>query len=94
MLVAPLEGRLHEARTNLITARAAQHTLDLELVRQQTDAARSVSDDVKSRADAEIAESIFRRRAMVVAVGAIGLTTVALYLLKREIDRKPGTDSD
>jgi hypothetical protein len=88
MLVAPLEGRLREANTDLITARAAQHTLDIAMVREQADNSRTIADEVKAGADAAVAESVFRRQAMVVAVAVIGLTIVALYLLKRELDRQ------
>jgi hypothetical protein len=88
MLVAPLEGRLREANTSLITARAAQHTLDIDLVREQTDNARATADEVQASANAAMAESLFRRRAMVIAVAVIGLIVVALYLLKRELDRQ------
>jgi hypothetical protein len=93
MLVAPLEGRLREASTSLITARAAQHTLDVGMVGEQTDNARAIADEVKTSADDAVAESIFRRQAMVVAVAVIGLTIVALYLLKRELDRRLEADS-
>jgi hypothetical protein len=92
MLVSPLEGQLSEATTNLITARAAQHTLDIATVRTQADDARATADQVKASADAQVAESIFRRRAMVLAVAAIGVTIVALYLLKRELDRRLDRD--
>jgi hypothetical protein len=88
LLVAPLEGRLREANTDLITARAAQHTLDLTTVRDQADNALTIADEVKAGADAAVAQSVFRRQAMVVAVAVIGLTIVALYLLKRELDRQ------
>jgi hypothetical protein len=88
MLVAPLEGRLREANTDLISARAAQHTLDIAMVREQAENARTIADEVKAGADAAVAESVFRRQAMVVAVAVIGLTIVALYLLKRELDRQ------
>jgi hypothetical protein len=88
MLVAPMEARLREASTSLITARAAQHTLDTATVHEQADDARAIADEVKASADAAIAESIFRRQAMVVAVAAIGLTILALYFLKRELDRQ------
>ena len=93
MLVAPLEGRLREANTDLITARAAQHTLDVETVRQRSDDAQTIAEEVKASAEAAVAESIFRRRAMVVAVAFIGLTIVALYLLKRELDRRLDADT-
>jgi hypothetical protein len=88
MLVGPMEARLQEANTSLITARAAQHTLDLTTVSEQADDALVVADEVTDSAEAAVAESIFRRQAMVVAVAAIGLTIVALFLLKRELDRQ------
>ncbi len=93
MLVGPMEVRLREASTSLITARAAQHTLDITTVRERSDNARAIADEVKASADAAVAESIFRRQAMVVAVAAIGLTIVALYLLKRELDRQLDTEA-
>lgn len=88
MLVGPLEGKLREANTSLIIARAAQHTLDLDLVSERTDTAQAVAEEVKADAAAAVSESIFRRRAMIIAVAVIGVTVVALYLLKRELDRR------
>jgi hypothetical protein len=88
MLVAPLEARLREANTSLISARAAQHTLDISTVRQRTEDAQTIADEVKTSADTAVAESVFRRQAMVVAVAVIALIIVALYLLKRELDRR------
>lgn len=93
MLVGPLEGRLREASTSLITARAAQHALNVDLVREQTDKANGTAIEVKASADAAVGESVFRRQAMVIAVAFIGLTIVALYLLKRELDRQIEEDS-
>ncbi len=88
MLVAPMESQLHEANTDLVTARAAQHTLDTTLISDKTNAAIDIAEAVKADAQAAIDASIFRRRAMVVAVIAIALVVVALYLLKLELDRK------
>ncbi len=88
MLVGPMEARLQEANTSLITARAAQHTLDMDTVNEQTDEARAIAEEVTADAEAAVAESIFRRQAMIVAVVAISLIIVALYLLKRELDRR------
>jgi hypothetical protein len=79
---------LREANTSLISARAAQHTLDISTVREQTENAQSIAAEVKTSADEDVAESVFRRQAMVVAVAVIALTIVALYLLKRELDRR------
>jgi hypothetical protein len=88
MLVGPMEARLREASTSLITARAAQHTLNVNTVQEHGGNARVIAEEVETSADAAVAESIFRRQAMVVAVAVIGLTIVALYLLKRELDRQ------
>ena len=88
MLVSPLEAQLRAANTNLITARAVQHTLAVAAVSAQTDNARATADKVKAAADAQVAESIFRRQAMVIAVAAIGLAILPLYLIKRELDRR------
>ena len=52
------------------------------------DDARTIAEEVTADAEAAVAESIFRRQAMIVAVVAIGLIIVALYLLKRELDRR------
>lgn len=93
MLVSPMEARLREANTSLITARAAQHTLDLDTVTDRSADAHTIAEEVKASADAAVAESIFRRQAMVVAIAVIVLTIVALFLLKRELDRQLEADS-
>jgi hypothetical protein len=93
MLVSPLEGRLSQANTDLVTARAAQHTLNIETVADRADKARAAAEQVRADAEAAIAANVFRRRAMVIAVAVIGLTIVALYMLKRELDRRLEADS-
>jgi hypothetical protein len=93
MLVAPEEGRLRDADTSLITARAAQHSLDTALVRERADDGRVIAGEVKASADAAVSQSVFRRQAMAVAVVIMGLAIVPLYLLKRELDRQLDADS-
>lgn len=88
MLVAPMEGQLRQANTDLITARAAQHTLNIDTVRERADDAQAVAEQVKESAQAAVAASVFRRRAMIIAIAVIGLTIAALYMLKRELDRR------
>ncbi len=88
MIMSPQEARLREARTDLITARAAQHTVQLSVVEERTGQSKATSEEVKESAESAIAESIFRRQAMVVAVAAISLTVVALYAVKRELYRE------
>jgi hypothetical protein len=50
--------------------------------------AREISEEVAVSAEVAVAESVFRRQAMIIAVAVIALTVVALYLLKRELDRR------
>jgi len=88
MLVTQQETQLQQANTSIITARAAQHTLDSDTVLKSLDDARKTAEGAKAGAEAAIAQSIVRRRAMVIAVAAIALTIVALYLLKRQLDRR------
>ncbi|MCO6449483.1 MAG: cytochrome c3 family protein [Caldilineales bacterium] len=88
MLVLDEEGRLQESNTKLITARALQHTTDLATVKEKTDEAASLANEAKQGADSAAAENLFRRQAMVVAVIAIAFAIGALYLLKRELDRR------
>ncbi len=92
MLVSPLEGRLREANTALITARAAQHSLDFDTVTERTSKAQEVAIQVQAMADTAIAESLFRRQAMIIAVVAMVIIVVALYLLKQEVDRRLDDD--
>jgi Cytochrome c3 len=88
MLVTQQESELQQANTGIITARAAQHTLDSEAVLKSLEDARKAVDGAKAGAENAISQSILRRRAMVIAVAAIALTIVALYLLKRFLDRR------
>jgi hypothetical protein len=88
MLVAQQEGELQKANTGIIAARAAQHTLDSDTVLKSLDDARKSAESAKAGAEAAIAQSVLRRRAMVIAVAVIALIVVALYLLKRQLDRR------
>jgi hypothetical protein len=88
MIVSAEEAKLAEAHTSLTSARAAQHTTQLPVVAELTDAAIAAAQEAKEGAAEKIAETIFRRRAMVVAVAAIGVTIGALYSIKRELDRQ------
>jgi hypothetical protein len=93
MLVTQQESELQKANTGIITARAAQHTLDTDTVFKTLDDARQAADAAKAGAEAAIAQSVFRRRAMVIAVAGIALTSGVLYLLKRQLDRQLGNES-
>ncbi len=86
MLVTSQESQLLEANTSLVTARAVQHTLDMETIDEMTGKSVELSEAAKQGAEDAISESIFRRQAMVIAVIAILLVIVALYLVKRHLD--------
>lgn len=86
MIVAPEEEQLQQAKTSLLTARAAQHTGQLAAVTQETGKAISTSQQTKQAAEAKVSESIFRRQAMVVAVGMIALVIVSLVIIKRLLE--------
>jgi hypothetical protein len=88
MIVAREEAKLSEARTGLITARAAQHQVTLDVVTASTKASVSASQEVMAAAQEKLRQSVFRRQAMVVAVAAIAVTIGALYSVKRELDRR------
>lgn len=88
MIVAREEAQLSEARTGLITARAAQHQISLDVVSENTEASVEASEAVMESAEAKLSESVFRRQAMVIAVAAIAVTIGALYSIKRQLDRR------
>lgn len=88
LIVVAERSRLHEATTSLIEARAAQHDVQLITLTGMTDEVRSISQEVKEDAEKAIAQAVIRRRAMVIAVAGIGLTIIALYRIKRELDQE------
>ncbi len=93
MIVAEQENLMQQANTNLVTARAAQHTLNEANVVKIAGDARDAADQAKTGAEAAVEATVIRRRAMIIAIAAIAVTIVALYLLKRELDRRLETDS-
>ena len=88
MLVAEQEALLQKANTNLVTARAAQHTLDAEQAAKLSGQAKEAADQAKAGAEAAVEATVMRRRAMIIAIAAIAITIVALYMLKRVLDRR------
>ncbi len=83
MIVSDAEVKNTEARTSLIQGRAAVHTTKLTEVTEHTDDSVAKSTEAKALADAKLAESDFRRQAMVAVVVIILLNVVLLYVLKR-----------
>ncbi len=85
LIVAPEQAALTDSKTNLITARAAQHTLDLNTVKTKTDKATSIANQVIADAKKAEDESVFRRQAMVVGLLVLALAVGSLYLIRREL---------
>ena len=85
LIVAPEQAKLSDAKTNLITARAAQHTLSLDVVKAKTDKATSIAKDVIADAQKAESESVFRREAMVIGLAVLALAVGSLYLIRREL---------
>jgi hypothetical protein len=85
LIVAPEQAKLTDAKTNLITARAAQHTLSFDTVRAKTDKATTISQEVQSDAEKAIGESIVRREAMVIGLAVAALAIGCLYMIRREL---------
>jgi hypothetical protein len=85
MIVALEESQLQQAKTSLLTARAAQHTVQLADVSKLAGQATSISQQTKQAAETQVAESILRRKVMVVAVVMIGLVIISLVIIKRSL---------
>ena len=85
LIVAPEEVNLASAKTNLVTARAAQHTLSIDVVKAQTDKAIRIANQVQADAKKAEDESIFRREAMAIGLVVLALAVGSLYLIRREL---------
>jgi hypothetical protein len=88
LIVAPEEVKLREARTNLITARAAQHTLSIDTVKDKTDKANVKAKEVMADAEKAIDASIFRRQFMGFGIGLAALAIASLWIIRRELYRQ------
>jgi len=87
-ITAQEEGILADARTSLITGRAAQHTASLDVVKAETEKSMELSNQALDLAEKAIAEGRFRRQAMIIAVAVIGLVIVSLILVRRELIKR------
>lgn len=88
MIVTEEESMLTDAFTRLITARAAQHTVDIDTIEAETETALDLSEQVQTLAEAKIASSQSRRQALI-GVFAINLVIiVSLVLWRRELSKK------
>jgi hypothetical protein len=85
LIVAPEEVKLSEAQTNLITARAAQHTLDQSVVKGNTDKAEAKAKEVVADANKALTDSVFRRQVMGIGLAIMALAIVSLWIIRREL---------
>jgi hypothetical protein len=81
------EELLQKANTPLIESRALQHTVNLEEVLAKAEESRVLSGEAQVSAEAALEELDTRRLGMIVALGFILLTILALVLIKRQLDR-------
>jgi hypothetical protein len=88
MIVSDADVALSEAKTSLIQAQAAVHTTKLTSVATLATEAQTKAGAAGDMAQAKIDESIFRREAMVVVVALIVVNVLALYSIKRRLDRQ------
>ena len=85
MIVTDADVAAQEARTELIKARAAVHTTKLTTISELTDAALAKSAAAQDLANSKLAESDFRRQAMVIVIALIALNVLVLMWLRRRL---------
>jgi hypothetical protein len=91
MITSDADLALADAKTSLIQAQASVHTTKLATVAQLSSDARSKAESAEALAATKIAESTFRRGAMVIVLALITVCVAFLYLMKRRLDRElPG----
>jgi hypothetical protein len=88
LIMAAQEEQLQRARSALIQVRALQHNVDVEAVRAKVQEAVEGSRTALEGAQAALQDVRIRRIAMVISLVVIGLTVLALYYIKRELDRE------
>jgi hypothetical protein len=85
MIVSDADVQLTEAKTSLIRARAAVHTTKLTEVATLADGAVASADEARNFAEARLADSLFRREAMIVILGLILVNVLGLMLIRRRL---------
>jgi hypothetical protein len=86
MIVSDADVQLTEAKTRLIQARAAVHTTKLTTVADLADQAETSAAQARAFAEGRLAESLFRREAMVVILALLVINVYALILIRRRLD--------
>lgn len=87
MIVSDADVALSEAKTGIIKAQAAVHTTKLTQVVPPAAEAKKKAEEAAAMAQAKLDETVFRRSAMVIVVVVLLANVVALYIVKRRMDR-------
>ena len=85
LIIAPEEAKLAQAKTNLITARAAQHALNLTTVKTQTDKAAATAKAILDDSEKATRDEAFRRQVMGIGLVIMALAILSLYVIRREL---------
>ena len=88
LIMAKQEELLQQARTPLIEARAKQHAVSLDVVQENTQASLDLSEQALASANAALEDLRTRWVGMIVVVAVVLVTVVALWFIKRELDRE------
>ena len=88
LIMAEQEELLQQARTPLIEARAIQHAVSVDLVQENTQASIEISAQALESANAALDDLQTRWIGMIVVIAVVLVTVVALWLIKRELDRE------
>lgn len=88
LITAPEDVKIAQAKTNLITARAAQHTLNLKTIQESTGKADTMSQTVISDAEKAVGDSFFRREVMGVGLAIMALSIISLWFIRREVYKR------
>ena len=87
LIMAEQEELLQQANTPLIESRALQHTVSLADVQAKAEESLALSQAAQTSAEEALRGLDTRRLGMIIALGVILITVVALVLIKRELDR-------
>jgi hypothetical protein len=87
LIMAEQEELLQKANTPLIESRALQHTVNLADVEAKAEESLALSQQAQASADAGLEGLQTRRLGMIIALAIILVTIVALFLIRRELDR-------
>ncbi len=85
MIVTDADVAAQGAKTELIKARAAVHTTKLATISELTDATQAKAAEAQDIANGKLAESDFRRQAMIVVIAIIIINVLVLMGLRRRM---------